>query len=638
MTDAFNTAPGKDRHSLAVDYEESFHDDGKSSGGLSYAECYYQGLEILKESGIILELSIGGTFAYHHVYTTKPPYPIKGVKYPRDFEVLMPLHTTGDLQWLTDNVNSMPEGGIKDFWKPLSQPDPQKRKPLYQVALQLLQAESNRGIIASHQPTLSGITLNGANGARAWVPPVEWFAPSLRQLTFRDIFSIFPTIETQVLQLAIGRAAVGVNNSQTVEGTVIKHTSRMGVVVLGEDPGMGKSRIFETWISAIQRCGYRVATFGKISSRFNLGNVLTADVAYKDDTTLDTLKSIFTSETTKTMITGGRAKVEDKGKDAVEVQCSAVLIACTNEINPRIAYDLDPGVVDRIKICSTFYKDELKAVRMGGMAKDSPDLKYPQHLDWLCESLDVDASAIMLWATRLAVDEFLKVTSTVMPDGSNPLEIRVKNLTLDLRKTIHKDATKHILGGIWFSYMLRHCKNAKPVPIKAIDRFGWQNAIADFAYLRGDSLMSTVRQFILDDWEDLGRPANHPWLGFESIMPTSLTTALHRAYRAIALNGGNIEQLSLSDYLKVIFGSILLADGFSVSSDIVWLNSSWQHILASTDEFYASVRRIVERLEAKQANDPEVWDNIIEKLHQIPRAPEEDLDQDGLPKKTRLID
>lgn len=638
MTDAFNTATGKDRHSLALDYEESYQTDDRSGTGLSYAQCYYQGIEILKERGIHLELDIGGTFAYHHVYTTKPPYPVQGVKYPRDFEVLMPLHSTSDLQWLADNIDELPEGSIKDFWRPLSQPDPQKRKPLYMVAIQLLQTEANRGTITSHQPTLRGITLTGANGARAWVPPKEWFAPQLQQLTFRDIFSIFPTIETEILKLAIGRAAVGANNTQTVEGTVIHHTSRMGVIVLGEDPGMGKSRIFEAWIAAIQRCGYRVSTFGKISSRFNLGSVVTADVVYKDDTTTDTLRSIFTSETTKTMITGGEARVEDKGKDAVTVRCQAVLIACTNELDPRLAYNIDPGIADRMKVCSTFYKDELKKVRMAGMAKESPDLKYPQHLDWLCEKLGVDASAIMLWATRLAVDEFLGVVNSKLPDGSNPLETRVRNLTLDLRKVIHKDATKHILGAIWFCHILRHhARGDKPQSSLAIDKFSWQSALGDFAYIRSDSLMNMVRQYIYDDWEDNGRPINHAWLGFESVMPTSITTALSRSYKAISMNNG-LEHISLAEYLKVIFSCILLSDGFSVSSDIVWINSNWHHVLASTDEHFEVALRVNARLQAKAEVDPEMWGNIVRKLHQLPSEADTRLDPDGIVTKRRAVD
>jgi hypothetical protein len=73
---------------------------------------------------------------------------------------------------------------------------------------------------------------------RIWVPDKEWFDPVLRQVTFADVFTIFPKAEQEMLRLIIGRVGVGrANHLPPGRTSPVDHTARMAGVIVGKDAG-----------------------------------------------------------------------------------------------------------------------------------------------------------------------------------------------------------------------------------------------------------------------------------------------------------------------------------------------------------------------------------------------------------------
>jgi hypothetical protein len=79
----------------------------------------------------------------------------------------------------------------------------------------------------------------------------------------------------------------------------------MAAVVVGKDAGLGKSTIFNGMTAAFSKCGFATHTFKSTEDRFGLKAAALADIAYKDDTAMKSLKQFLAAEETKILITNG---------------------------------------------------------------------------------------------------------------------------------------------------------------------------------------------------------------------------------------------------------------------------------------------------------------------------------------------
>jgi hypothetical protein len=334
--------------------KKSDGEKGKDKEGVAAATLYTQGITLLKSAGFHLELVEGGSHCNHRILVSNEVPKIEGINYPVDFRPLQDIVSDQDLIKISTvfsvGVNCTQE--LRNFWGPLFEPKAGDSDLLSYTQRKLKMAKAAE-VLTLMDPIHLGHSFDPAGklgygvakSPKTWVPDKDWFADSLKDLTLKDVFTIFPPAEVRILELILGRIGVGVSN-HIPEGweKPISHTARMAGVIVGKDPGLGKSTLFNGMMAAFAKCGFITQTFRSTEERFGMKATTLANIAYKDDTSLASLKKFLSSEETKTIITNGRIQVEDKFMNADQITARTVFLVNSNDWNNKFAYDLDPGI------------------------------------------------------------------------------------------------------------------------------------------------------------------------------------------------------------------------------------------------------------------------------------------------------
>jgi hypothetical protein len=593
-----------DPHNDKVDPRFELEEELEEQQALT--EYYQDGIKFFYQQGYKLVPHIQGQFGFHKVYRLTGPGRLKGLTIEPEFRIWHEVASEGAVSLFQSTARAYIEANEKEgkFWLPLIKPDAAKRQPLYAHARSLISLSKLNEDQHSGEPINVGIdpfpilpaSLDVAHetAPRAWIPDATWFKESVRQLKVEDIITLFPPAELELLKLIIGRAVVGFSGHQTPSGVVIRHTSRMAALVLGEDPGLGKSTIFNYLWDALKWVGYSVNTFSDIGARFNMGEVATADIIYKDDITSKGLKKFISSENTKIIITGnGLLRVEDKGIDATNVRPIGTIFLNTNEFDPRSVYEIDPGTADRLKILSTYRKPELEQLQTNTSSA------YPEvHIPELAKKLKVDQRVLMLWVARLCADQFYQLICK--PGPENHLKTSVHFWTHKLRKPLYKNSASQIMSFFVYIGMLHGSQN-KPAERKAkqksleynrpVDRVLWKEILPKAEKFLFTSQPWYYQLFLKWHFETFD-PTNefHPWLGMELVHKASL--------RAASAAASMIVDDSAS-YLAVskVFEQLRLGDGLPCSKDFTWLNLSYSHIIPHYYDIYKLAELAIEVVE-----------------------------------------
>jgi hypothetical protein len=576
MTDEWNVAEDQDPQSAFLSF------DDESDASVTPQALYERGLQQLAVSGYLLVRHQLGPYAYHYVYKRKEGRAlpqIDGINYPPKFQAYVPLLTPEEIGFFEDKIANLPEPE-NEFWKPLAHPDPRRQKPIYAHTIKLLTADGERTKRDSNMAYELGISWDCSHKSPLkWIPKREWFAPEIQQLTFEEIFTIFPLAECEMLKLLIGRVCVGRNNNLPPGAEKpIQHTARMAGLIVGSDPGLGKSTIFKKLWSALGKVGYTQSTWNKPSDRFNLAEVITSDIIYKDDVCAKELRAFLESEKVKVLTTSGELRTEEKGINAMTTPCHGVLFMNANEVDPRMVYGLDPGIIARVHQIATYREAELATLKFAGVSADTPNVRPFNHLPWLAQRLRVSEDAILLWACRLSADEFYQSIDIDPTTGVNHLEQTTKRISSELRYSFHKMVTPQFL-------LLMYLTSLIPAISSQISyRVHMRKVCADRHWLMDDftntfkrieTLMthknwSFYRQAIKKHWEDLGRPEIHPYLALTNINVQTLQNAKQVYGEFVTEHCDSIGGLCEA------FKRIHLINGFGLSHDRVWLNNAWE--------------------------------------------------------------
>ncbi|MFZ9244948.1 MAG: hypothetical protein ACO22S_07580, partial [Burkholderiaceae bacterium] len=322
MSDAYNVASGKDPQSKAVltlaeeqreVRKSNFEKDKKDQPQRMVSQLYADGIKFFRKFGYHVILDESGDHVHHRILLPKEPPKVKGITYPSRFLPLADISTTDEFGRL-EAIQSNMETDVREFWEPLVRPKggDTDLKLTAERMLRLKNMERTHNTYEildynhSFDPTgkihNSGLVTNPA----LWVPATEWFDDRVRKVKFSDIFTIFPKAELELLKLILGRVGVGRSNHVPPGWKEpIEHTARMAAVIVGKDAGLGKSTLFNSLNAALSKCGFTTHTFKKTDDRFGLKAAALADVAYKDDTSMKSLRSFLSSEETKILVTGG---------------------------------------------------------------------------------------------------------------------------------------------------------------------------------------------------------------------------------------------------------------------------------------------------------------------------------------------
>lgn len=255
----------------------------------TFATFYGLGQAIFAKSIFVLELAEGGSHCNHRILKPSDPPETKGITYPKAFKPLQDIYDDSDLNAISELFKVGPgcSQELRTFWTPLFDPK-SGESDLYlytQRKLKMAKAAEFRTLM---EPVKLGHSFDPAGrlgkgvaiSPKVWVPEREWFAPSLRSVTMEDVFTIFPKAEIEMLTLILGRIGVGVSNHIPEGwGEAISHTARMAAVIVGKDPGLGKSTLFNGMTAAFSKCGFITQTFRSTDERFGMKATSLANIA-----------------------------------------------------------------------------------------------------------------------------------------------------------------------------------------------------------------------------------------------------------------------------------------------------------------------------------------------------------------------
>jgi hypothetical protein len=312
---------------------------------------------------------------------------------------------------------------------------------------------------------------------------------------------------------------------------------------------------------------------------------------------MKSLRAFLSSEETKILVTGGIFQTEEKFQTAEQIWPKCVLLVNSNDWDANFAYDLDPGIIDRVKILSTFREAEVIKLRdkMGGVSSGSPDLRPHSHLKWLAQKLDVDVDALFLWCLRLCTDRFWEVISDRDDPTVNALQVEVRKWTTRQRIKFKADSTQAIINAMSMASCLR--KGVYEYVMPELTPEVLLEHLEDFHFVGTDPSCAFVMNEMKQIWEDEGRAGTHFYQGFRDIRFESIETAIREARKVM-----EYETVSIAEVIKAAMGKISLRDGFKISNSLVHLNENWMHSKFGEEETRNIAGKLVNTMDPKDAD------------------------------------
>ena len=604
MSDPYKTDPFGDKTSSSVllDARDSRgkKEDKKKKKKTTPSRLYEEGIKLFSSRNVRLELSDNGSHVLHEIWIPDRPKQVLGIKYPDAFQPWRKISQMEDF-FLIESILESGSTELKDFWSPLVHPKAgdSDLRSFAEMKLKMQEVQEARDLYEelhydhTFDPT-GGFTGNSpAFNPKVWVPDKSWFDPVLHQVKFEDVFTIFPKAERELLKLLIGRVGVG-RSGHVPPGfpSPVVHTARMAAVIIGMDAGLGKSTIFNKMISSFASVGFTSHTFRSADEKFGMAKAALSDLAYKDDTAMASLKKLLASENTKILVTNGKLETEEKFSHAKEINPKCVLLINSNDWKPELAYDLDPGIIDRIKLLSTYKEVEIMrrlGLNLTPLCKDSPDLRPYSHIPWLAEKLGVSEESLFLWCLRLCTDHFYSIIS----DNSNPtvnrLQEEVRHWTTRLRIKFKADMSKSFMRACILSSMIRSGGSFVP---KEMNYNVFVDAVSDFWFLGQDPSGNELMKNLKKDWEARGRVTTHPYQAFREMQWPTVTAAIN-----VIAQQMNQTTVPDSEKTKRVLKMLFLRDNFSLNTGYSFAGADWSDALFSLPQLRSIAEGVVSGLD-----------------------------------------
>jgi hypothetical protein len=565
----------------------------------------------LQKKGCILRFDYGATFqSFHSLYTWGEPDKVKGITTPLGFSVATPadeFYLQGIQKNLIGIVNGQDGDGLTaeeaEFALPLVIYRQGRASDIvdHALGLQSLRSKYHKKMggglheqgIAIHPELTFGPSVS-PSPIFAYLPEKSWFKKEIQDLKFEDIVKIFPEFEAKMMKLILGRAVVGRSGTvHPVTRTVVNHGFRKAGVVIGE-PGVGKSITLNGVLDAMKYLGYEVASMGDFGSKFNQGEVITSHLAYNDDLTTESLKSMLTAHSFKSVVTGGTEKVENKGKDAVEAVANTVILANCNEWKPELTYDLDSGAISRLAPIATHRLYEIEEMS----EEEGHDLHPASHIRFLCEKFDVEPRALYIRLLRDCADFFLEKCNG---ESGEDVHFYSEALLPYMKIQMHKAALESFIRFMLLSYVIRRRKcNGDWLPELTLNSF--EDAYESTRFLMIDKRADSLRTLMKQDWEYNNRPSRHPYWAQRKVLITSVDKAWtslqeSKASKDVALS---VEQ---------VLGVLRLRDGFNMGKKMPYVVRTWESVKGEAKKIYSLASKLTSQISEEERT--KIYDSSI---------------------------
>lgn len=595
------------------------------------SDLYNTGIALLTSRKFLVELSEGGSHCNHRILKPTPPQMVKGIRYPSEFNPMQDISEEDDFEIIESCFHpDLCSEEVRTFWEPLFRPKAgdSDLMSFTERLLKMKKVKQNRNI---HDTLDYGHTFDPAGkwggdpvfNPRVWVPDRDWFDPALKEVTIADVFTIFPEAEQEMLKLIIGRIGVGRSNHQPPgRKNPVDHTARMAGVIVGKDAGLGKSTLFNGMTAAFSKCGFTTHTFKSTEDRFGLKAAALSDISYKDDTSLASLKKFLAAEETKILITNGLFQVEEKFQNAEQIWPKTVILVNANDWNSKFAYDLDPGIIDRIKLISTYREYEVAKNREnlhGTVSFGSPDLRPRAHIPYLADKLGVSADALYLWCLRLATDRFWEVITDTKDPSINRLQVEVRYWTTRQRIRFKADVTQALVNAMAFSWMLR----TGDADIPELTPNILVECLEHFYFIGVDPSSQGLAESMKESWSKAGRPTTHYYQGFREIRWESVKKSFEQGFRITNKENQGASVFTTAEMIKEIMERLVMRDGFKIGGAANYVIENWENMRHASEELQLEGDILIESLEEKDRSrikslKEKCYDNWIENKNYSP--------------------
>jgi hypothetical protein len=404
------------------------------------------------------------------------------------------------------------------------------------------------------------ITLTGRNGLCKIVPPREWFSEEVQAINARDLLTLWPDAEAEMLMLMLGRVMVGPKDEAVSEG-VIHHTMRSYGISVGHEPGLGKSTFLGWLIGTLEYLGYTTEPVNLRLGVFGWGPVASADLAYVDDLSDDGQRELMQLGLIKSIVSGHTIKAEEKGLAAVKVNSRCVLLGCSNGSDPSNFIGMDPGSINRCNQLYTRTSSELTDAYGPG------DHRLKQRWEALSESLNTEPTVLMAWLLRSSVDLFLQTSGHSISDRGvveyepdrDGLENRVRELRGQFVIKVNLDHAESLISAILHGL--------------AVYR----------ATLEGDKAREFDEYFIETDFSPslvldcLEHQADRKALqGWDGLQVRGLSRAcLEYISPKLPAYRNKAATMSLPELFKAVMGELVSVHGFKYPGTLTFYNPKW---------------------------------------------------------------
>ena len=405
----------------------------------------------------------------------------------------------------------------------------------------------------------------------------------------------------------------------------------MAGVIVGKDAGLGKSTLFNGLTAALQQCGFVTHTFKSTEDRFGLKTAALSDVAYKDDTSLNSLKKFLAAEETKILITNGLLQTEEKFQNAEQIWPKCVILVNSNDWNSKFAYDLDPGIIDRIKIISTYREYEVAKNREsleGTLSEGSPDLRPRAHIPFLANKLGVSQEALYLWCLRLATNRFWGIITDTKDPSINRLQVEVRYWTTRQRIRFKADVTQALVNAMAFAHSVRtESEEHFMTEMTPHTLYEYLNSLF---FVGVDPSCSDLCSGMKKEWEKAGRPSTHYWQGFRELRWESVKRVIDdfRPVLYDEVTGAKKEAKDKTTLviIKEMIERLVMRDGFKIGGEANYVIENWENCRHAQDELVLEGRELMTLMEPtdlqrmQNANSECYYDWLMDKRYSPDRA------------------
>ena len=295
-------------------------------------------------------------------------------------------------------------------------------------------------------------------------------------------------------------------------------------------------------------------------------------------------------------------QVEEKFQSAEQVWPKTVMILNANDWNSKFAYDLDPGIIDRIKLISTYREYEVhknRASLEGTVSDGSPDLRPRSHIPFIANKLGVSADALYLWCLRLSTDKFWEIINDNSDPSINRLQVEVRYWTTRQRIRFKADVTQALVNAMAFAHSVRTNSAEEFMPEMTPDVL--YEYLQSLYFVGVDPSCQHLTSLMKRGWELAGRPSTHYYQGFRELRWESVRKAVALARETLFDESTGARKETKDKTALVIIREIMeklvLRDGFKIGGEANYVIENWENCRHAQEEIVLDGRLLVERME-----------------------------------------